>query len=151
MDNGIELLRQDWKKIGVDFSVKHYSTAQFFAPLQSGGIVYSTAYDITSFAWLNDTIGDYSTEYGCSSFPPQGQNNVRWCNRVADKAMQDLYTKFDQAQRNADVKTVMDAMYKDAPLIVSMQRQDVWVYNKDVKDFHPNAVRPFDNFMNVDI
>lgn len=150
-DNGIELLRSDWKKIGVTFSVKHYPVAQFFAPLQEGGIVYGTKWDLETFAWQNEAIGDYSQIYGCDAFPPKGQNNPRWCNQVASAAMQALYGHYDQAARNHDIKTVVDQFYKDVPVMIQDQRIDAYAYNKDLKNFHPNSVTPFDNFMDVDI
>jgi peptide/nickel transport system substrate-binding protein len=151
VDDGIELLRADWKKIGVAFAVKHYPTAMFFAPLQEGGIVYSTKWDITGFAWQNEAIGDYSAEYACNAFPPKGQNGPRWCDPVASKAMYALYDHFDQNERNKDVKIFADRFYKDVPVIVQSQRVDLYVFNKDLKNFHPNSITPFDNMMDVDI
>ncbi len=151
VDNGIEMLRQDWKKLGVAFSVKHYPIALYFAPLQEGGIVYSNKWDITSFAWQNDAIGDYSQIYACDAFPPQGQNNPRWCDPVADKAMHALYAHYEQLHRNGDVKIVVDRLANDVPVIVQDQRVDVYAVNSDIKNFDPNAITPFDNFMNVDI
>ena len=150
-DNGIELLRSDWKQLGATFSLKHYPTAQFFAPLQEGGIVYSNKWDLTSFSWENDAIGDYSAEYACNAFPPKGQNNPRWCDPAANAAMMALYTHFDQARRNADIKTVVDRMYHDVPVVVQSQHVDLYAVNKDLKNFHPNSITPFDNFMDVDI
>ena len=63
--------------------MRHYPPALMFAPLQSGGIVYSNKWDVIGFAWLNDAIGDMSPLYSCHSFPPNGQNNLRWCNQRA--------------------------------------------------------------------
>jgi len=37
------------------------------------------------------------------------------------------------------------------PIIVTTVREDVFIFNKDLKDFRPNQVSPFDDFMNVDI
>jgi len=151
-DNDIELLRSDWRKIGVTFNVKHYPVQQFFAPLQEGGIAYSSnKWDIETFWWASDVIGDYSPIYGCDAFPPNGQNNVRWCNATANAAMQSLYRHYDQGSRNADVKTIVDEFYNDVPAVVQDQRIDVYVYNKDLKNFHPNSTTPFDDFMNVDV
>ncbi|MDE2481589.1 MAG: peptide ABC transporter substrate-binding protein [bacterium] len=151
VDNGIEMLRADWKKLGVTLEVKHYPTALYFAPIQEGGIVYSTKWDITSFAWLNDAIGDYSQLYACNAIPPKGQNDPRWCDPVADRAMHALYGHYEQPQRNSDVKVVVDRMYDQVPVIVQDQRMDVFAVNGDLKNFHPNAITPFDNFMDVDI
>jgi peptide/nickel transport system substrate-binding protein len=150
-DNRIELIRSDWKKIGVAFSVQHYPPAMMFAPLQEGGIVYGNKWDMISFAWQNEAIGDYSQIYGCDAFPPKGQNVPRWCSQKAETAMTALYGKYDQPQRNPEVKTFADEFINDVPVIVTDQRVDLYAVNKDLKNFQPNSITPFDNFMDVDI
>lgn len=151
VDRQIELIRSWWKQIGADFTVRHYPPALMFAPLQQGGIVYSNKWDVIFFAWVNDAIGDMSPLYSCHSFPPQGQNDLRWCNPRAQAAMDALFTHYDQAQRNGDVLTVEQEYVKDVPSFVTSLREDIYAYNKDLKNFDPNAITPFDNMMNVDI
>ena len=151
VDEEIELERSWWKQIGVEITVRHYPPALMFAPLQQGGIVYSTKWDIIGFAWLNDAIGDMSAIYSCRSFPPNGQNELRWCNPRAQAAMDALFAHYDQTQRNGDVLVVEQELIKDVPTFVTRLREDIFAYNSDLRNFHPSAVTPFDNMMNVDI
>ncbi|HKU66684.1 MAG TPA: peptide ABC transporter substrate-binding protein [Candidatus Baltobacteraceae bacterium] len=150
-DQMIELLRSWWKQIGVNLLVKHYPTNLLFAPYHDGGIVYNGKWDIIVFAWGNDPIGDYSFIYACDQIPPNGQNDIRWCNKRADKAMHDLYGHYDQTQRNADVAVLEEELNKDVPTIIEDGREDIFFFNKDLKNFHPNGVSFFDNMMDVDI
>ncbi|MGC1381588.1 MAG: peptide ABC transporter substrate-binding protein [Candidatus Baltobacteraceae bacterium] len=150
-DEQIELIRAWWKQVGVDMTVRHYPPALMFAPIQQGGIVYSTKWDVIVFAWLNDAIGDMSPLYSCRSFPPNGQNNLRWCSHRAQAAMDALFAHYDQAQRNQDVLVVQQELVKDVPTVVTSLREDIFGYNKDLKNFNPNAITPFDNMLNVDI
>ncbi len=150
-DEMIELIRASWKQIGVDITVRHYPPALMFAPLQQGGIVYSNKWDVIVFAWLNDAIGDMSAFLSCHSFPPNGQNDVRWCNARAQAAMDALFTHYQQEQRNGDVLILQRELTKDVPTVVTSLREDIYSYNQDLKNFHPNAIIPFDNMMNVDI
>lgn len=150
-DERIELIRAWWKELGVDITVRHYPAALMFAPLQQGGIVYSKKWDVIIFAWVNDAIGDYTPIYDCKAFPPNGQNDIRWCNPRAQAAMTALYGHYEQAARNKDVLTVQTELVKDVPTIVTAIAEDIYAYNKDLKNFHPNAVTPFDNMMDVDI
>ncbi len=122
-----------------------------FAPLQQGGIVYGNKWDLISFAWQNEAIGDFSQIYGCDAFPPNGQNDPRWCSQKAQAAMNALYTHYEQPARNEDVKQFVNEFYNDTPAIVIDQRVDLYAVNKDLKNFNPNAITPFDNFMDVDI
>lgn len=151
IDEQLKLVRNDWKRIGVSINVRHYPAALMFAPMQQGGVVYGDKWDVIYFTWAADTLGDYSTIYGCHSFPPAGQNNLRWCNKTAQGAMDALLGHYEQSQRNADTKVVMQEFVKDVPSIVSSLRVDMFAYNKDLKNYHPNNVTPFDNMMDVDI
>jgi len=150
-DESIELTRSTWKQIGVDIAVHHYPPNLMFAPTQDGGIVYSNKWDVITFQWSNEAIGDYSPIYSCKSFPPNGQNNIRWCNPTAQAAIDGLFGHFQQSQRNADVLVLEQQLVKDVPTIVTTIREDIFAYNRDLKNFHPNAITPFDNMMDVDI
>lgn len=150
-DQSIELMRGWWKQIGVNITVKHYPSPLLFAPYADGGVIYNGKWDIVGFQWGDDPIGDFSYLYACDQIPPNGQNDVRWCNPRADKAMHDLYTHYDQAQRNGDVHVVMEELVKDVPTVVLTGREDIFFFNKDLKNFHPGAVTEFDEMMDVDI
>lgn len=150
-DQLIELLRQTWKQIGINITVSHYLSTILFAPYADGGILYRGKFDVAYFAWAMDAIGDFTPIYSCRSFPPDGQNLLHWCNQKAENAMLALYSHYDQAQRNADDAIVMTQLIKDVPTIVLMGTNGLWVDNKDLKNFHPGSLSPFDNFMDVDI
>jgi peptide/nickel transport system substrate-binding protein len=151
VDKQLDLVRNDWKQIGVAINVHHYPTAQMFAPANKGGIIGGNTWDVITFAWAADPIGDFSSIYGCSSFPPAGQNDLRWCNTTAQHAMDTLMEHYEPSQRKADLKVFMHEFVKDAPSIVSFLRVDLFAYNKDLKNYRPNNLTPFDNMMDVDI
>ncbi len=150
-DQMIELLRSTWKQIGVNITVSHYQNNLLFAQYQDNGVLYRGKFDVAYFAWGQDAIGDFSPIYSCAQIPPNGQNILHWCNKKAEQAMLNFYTHYEQPQRNADDAIVMEELDKDVPTIVVMGTEAVWVYNKDMKNFSPGALSPFDNFMDVDI
>jgi peptide/nickel transport system substrate-binding protein len=150
-DQLIELLRQNWSQLGVNITVSHYLNTLLFAPYADGGILYRGKFDIAYFAWGVDPIGDMSSIYSCEQIPPNGQNILHWCNARANKAMHALYTHYDQPDRNKDDAIVMEELNKDVPTVVLMGTEQLWVNNKDLKNFDPGALSPFDNFMDVDI
>lgn len=151
IDRQLAFVQKDWKQIGVALTMHHYPAAQMFAPAKQGGIVYGNMWDVTIFAWAADPIGDYSGTYGCNSFPPVGENTVRWCNKTAQGAMDALVGHYETTERIADLKIMMHEFVKDVPSIVSSLRIDLYAYNRDLKNYHPNNVTPFDNMMDVDI
>jgi len=150
-DQQIELIRGWWKSIGVDVSVKRYPSPLMFAPYAEGGVVYGGKWDIIFFSWGVDAIGDYSSIYACESFPPNGQNDLRWCNQKANKAMHDVFAHYNQSDRNKDIAVILREFDQDVPSIVTTGREDTWVINTDLKNFNPVPVAAFDDFMNVDI
>jgi peptide/nickel transport system substrate-binding protein len=150
-DAQLALIQADWRLIGVALNVRHYPAALMFAPPQQGGVVYGNDWDLITFAWAADPIGDYSGIYGCNAFPPAGQNDLRWCNTTAQSAMTALFGHYDPAQRKSDLKIMMRQFIDDAPSIVSYLRVDMFAYRKSLKNYHPNNLTPFDNMMNVDI
>ncbi|MGZ3515978.1 MAG: ABC transporter substrate-binding protein [Vulcanimicrobiaceae bacterium] len=147
----MELIRPSWKQIGVAMSIQHYLPSLMFNSYQAGGIIYKGKFDVVYFQWGADPIGDMSNLYACNQIPPNGQNDLRWCNARASEATQALYTHFDQPQRNADDAVVIEELNKDVPTVIVGGTKTLWVWNKDLKNFTPNAPSPFDNFINVDI
>ena len=150
-DQLIELVRNTWSQLGVNITVSHYLNTLLFAQYQDGGILYRGKFDVAYYAWGDDALGDFSSIYSCAQMPPNGQNSLFWCNAKADKAMQAFYTHYNQADRNKDDATVMEQLHQDVPTIVIMGTATLYVYNKDMKNFSPGALSPFDNFMDVDI
>ncbi|HTX57192.1 MAG TPA: peptide ABC transporter substrate-binding protein [Candidatus Acidoferrales bacterium] len=151
VDHEIEFFRSTWKQIGVAIDVKRYPAPMLFAPMAAGGVIQSGKWDAVIFNWVADPLGDFSYLYACDDMPPNGQNDLRWCNPKADAATHALFAHYDQAQRNADDRILFTQLAKDLPQITLYGVKDIYVYNNDLKNFHPNAVAPFDDFMNVDI
>lgn len=151
VDSAIELTRQWWKQIGVAINVRRYPAAMLFLPYADGGIVYGGKWDVIGFAWGDDPIGDFSFEYGCDEFPPNGQNDMRWCDPKANAAIHALYSHYDQPKRNVDDRILFQQLAKNTPTMIEWGREDIFVYNRDLKNFHPNAVTVFDNMTDVDI
>jgi len=150
-DIEIELIRGWWKQVGVDFQVKRYLSSQLFAPAQEGGIIYGGKFDVVPFAWGSDPNEDMSNLYACYRFPPNGQNDLHYCNQQASNAMDKAKETYDRAKRARYLTFVQEQVYKDVPTIVLDARREIFGYNDDMKNYHPNAVAPFDNFMDVDI
>ncbi|HTZ53534.1 MAG TPA: peptide ABC transporter substrate-binding protein [Candidatus Acidoferrum sp.] len=151
VDHEIEYLRSTWKQIGVGIDVHHYPNPMFFGAYADGGILYSGKWDVTLYNWIDDPIGDFSYLYACNQIPPNGQNVIHWCNPQADAATRAVFSHYDQAQRNADDAVIFKALAHDRPQITILGVEEGYIYNKDLKNFHPNDVSPFDDFMNVDI
>ncbi len=151
LDQMIELVRANWQRIGVKFSVFHYPAPLLFAPYSDGGIVYGGKWDLVTFVWGGDALGDYSSLYACDQIPPKGQNVLRYCNPTASAAMAAFKREYDPIKRRQLAAAIQLAIAKDAPTIVVFINEDLFAYNSDLTGFRPSQLGTFDDFMNVDI
>ena len=150
-DTRIELLRANWSKVGVALVRKNVSPTLLLDSYANGGTIQTGKFDIVFFAWFLGPNGDLSNLYSCKQIPPNGQNDIHWCNPRAEAAMDDLKASYDFARQKRDSDIVQQEMQKDTPTIVSAIGEDLYPMNTDLRNFKPNAVSEFDNFMNVDI
>jgi peptide/nickel transport system substrate-binding protein len=150
-DSAIELIRANWQKIGVAITVQHYPSPLMFAPYANNGIVYGGKWDVITFGWGGDPIGDLSNLYSCEQVPPAGQNDPRYCDRTVDAAMQAFKQEYDEKKRQKYSNIVQAGIAKDVPIIVLDIQEDIYAFNSDLTGFHPNQLSPFDDFMKVDI
>jgi len=147
----IDEVRRTWAQIGVGLEVRHYAPALFFALAEEGGIIYGGKFDVVFFFWGLDPTGDLSNFFACADIPPNGQNDDRYCNPQLDAALQAVRETYDPVARRAKVATVVRLVDEQIPQIVMSVRDDIHAYNHDLKNFHPNAIAPFDQMMDVDI
>jgi len=150
-DTEIELLRGWWKQIGIEFSLKQYLLPQFFAPASDGGVIYGGKFDAVIFGWGIDPGADLSGLYACYRIPPNGQNDMHWCDRDATAAMDGAKLSYDHAVRKRDIDLVQRQLFRAAPTVILDVRKQLAAYNDDLKNWHPNSLSPFDDMMNVDI
>jgi len=147
----IDEVRRTWAQIGVSLEVRHYAPALFFALAEQRGIIYSGKFDVVFFFWGLDPTGDLSNFLACANIPPNGQNDDRYCNPELDLALRGVLETYDPVARRAKVATVVHLLDEQIPQIVMSVRDNVHAYNHDLKNFHPNAIAPFDQMMDVDI
>ncbi len=150
-DTIIELIRSSWKQLGVDFTVKRYLATQFFAQASGGGIIYGGKFDIVLFAWGSDPNEDMSNLYACYRFPPNGQNDMYWCDRAATAAMDAAKTSYDPVVRKKYIDIVQRSVYAEVPTVIITSRRELAGYNSDLKNWRPSSISPFDNMLKVDI
>jgi len=150
-DQLIELVRQSWQQIGAKFEVRRYTPALFFGPFAQGGILYSGKWDVTTFSWGMTPDGDYTVQNNCEGIPPKGQNVTRLCDRRINDLLAQEKAAYDEGPRKAIIAKLDARLEQLVPYYVLYIRDDIHGYNKDLQNWKPNSVSPFDDFMNVDI
>jgi peptide/nickel transport system substrate-binding protein len=150
-DRRIELIRQGWQRIGVALVRKNVSSALLFAPYADGGIIYTGKFDVVFFAWYPTGSLSPADAYSCRAIPPQGQNDMHWCDREAQTAIDDFLTTYSPARQRNDSFAVQTRLVSDVPTIVTAIAEDLFVESRGLRGFHPNQVTFFDAMMSVDI
>ena len=122
-----------------------------FAPLNQGGIVYSNKWDVIVFAWFNDAIGDYLADLRLQRVPAERAKRHPLVQPARaggdDGALRTLPTAAAKRRRRDRAERAGARRPDDRHRIA----EDIYAYNCDLKNFHPNALTPFDNMMDVDI
>lgn len=150
-DQRVEVMRGMLQAVGIDIQTRKYTPALFFALPQNNGIMYGGKFDLTFFSWGGDAGGELHNIYGCSSIPPGGQNDMRYCNKQVDAWLAQFDSTYDEAQHKELDAKIQQQLVKDVPTIVLYVQQDGFAMNSDLKGFNPNQVSTFDDMMNVDI
>jgi peptide/nickel transport system substrate-binding protein len=150
-DELIEQIRGTWSRLGVDLQLRRYQPSLFFALQEQGGIIYSGKFDVTFFYWQLDPTGDLSNLLACDQIPPDGQNVDRYCDPKLDAAVKTVLATYDVPKRRAAVANVVRILIANVPQVVLYIRDDIHAYNRDLHGWHPNAIAPFDDLMDVDI
>jgi peptide/nickel transport system substrate-binding protein len=150
-DQIMELIRLSWQQIGARFDVKRYPSPLYFAPAQTGGIIYGGKYDLAIYAWYTAPDGDLRNQFASDRIPPIGQNIPRFRDAATDRALTRFVESYDAAEQRAAMRTVQERLVSEVPTIVTDVRADVYAFNDDLHDFHPNQVTPFDGLVDADI
>jgi peptide/nickel transport system substrate-binding protein len=150
-DQQVELIRSTWQQIGAQISVRHYSSTLMFAPYQQGGIMYAGKFDMIMFRWQITPDGDLSNTHECSQMPPNGSNDLHYCNPKTDALLAKAKAAYDEDERKPILTAIQKQIIADVPEIVMWVTEDIYTYNRDLTGWHPNSTTPFDDMLGVDI
>ncbi|MEO6990456.1 MAG: peptide ABC transporter substrate-binding protein [Candidatus Baltobacteraceae bacterium] len=149
----VELVRSTWKPIGITFDSKSYPTNLYFAQFQQGGIVYAGKFDVCAFSWGNTPAPtDMVNLYAADQIPPRGQNDLRYRNAEATRAMHDATKTLDHKVQAKLLGRAQAIIADECPTFPIAQNVDLHPKNVDLKNFRPiPASGPFEFMMDVDI
>ncbi len=130
------------RAVGIDVSVKGYSTQQMFAGYGAGGIFQSGNFDL---AWYTVTLGidpDSSGRFTCGAFPPHGQNYSRYCSPAMDAAQNAGLDTPNEGARKIAYARSQALLARDVPIVFVFWPKNVDAYDARLRGFAPNPVTP---------
>ncbi len=105
---------------GVDVSLKPTQANVLFAPLAERGTLTSGDFDLALASFYNFADPNDRRSFACSSFPPNGFNDNRWCDAEYDRVTNDALLHVDRATRKRD--------YARASRILIDQEPEIFLY-----------------------
>ncbi|MBC5806092.1 MAG: peptide ABC transporter substrate-binding protein [Candidatus Eremiobacteraeota bacterium] len=132
------IVQQDWRRIGIDASIKEYAPPILFASYGEGGITQTGKFDVAFVGWANGVDPDDSAQYMCDQFPPDGQNIYHFCSRELDAAEKVALSEYDQAKRKAAYDTIQRILADQVPTIVVWNTRRISAANSDLKNYKPS-------------
>ena len=150
VDTQLEIVRTGWMQIGVEMVVKRFQSSQLFASYGDGGVLNTGKFDVIGYGTQFGPIDGLSS-YTCSALPPAGQNYTHYCNKTVDAVLHDFNTQYSPEGQTRDLNKANKILAGDVPTILVYSREELYAYNRDLKNFHPNNASFFDDMMNVDI
>jgi len=103
--------------VGIDVTIKPVQANILFAPLGEHGTLSSGDFDLALAGFFNFADPNDRRSFACSSIPPNGFNDNRWCNADYDRVTNDALLHVDRATRKKDYKRASEILIEEAPEI----------------------------------
>lgn len=128
-------LQSEWKKVGVEVSIKNEPARVFFGETVRKGKYPSMAL----FAWTSSPDNPPRSILHSENIPTQknaysGQNSGSWINAEADKLMVDVYREFDINKRKEMMKKLMQIYMAEVPTLPLYMRAEIAVLPRALKN-----------------
>jgi peptide/nickel transport system substrate-binding protein len=151
LNDMVELIRGDLKRVGIQLQTRTYAPAMLFALYQDNGILNRGKWDMALFSWQGLNPPDISPLWECNQIPPNGQNVTRFCNARLDRLLEAYKRTYDPVRQERILAEEAKIIQENVPTIVLYVWKQGMAYNKAVTGWNPPVWTPFDQMMNVDI
>jgi len=136
----VVLLQAYLHAVGIETTLKSYPLTLFAAPLGSGGILASGAFDLSFTGFVAGVDPDDSVRFMCRSVPPGGDDYVRYCNPAMDAAERIALEHYDRAARKMAYARIEALIRRDLPQIFLWWPRQVQAIDERFGGFAPNPV-----------
>ncbi len=138
-DLQLSIIQNDWAKIGVNVTIKHFLPTVLYGGAGEGGILQNGHFDLETSNEGYGLFGDISPLFSCSALRPRGGNVDAYCNAPFDRALEHFDADYDPAQSQRDADRFQEILVRDAPTIVLSIPDDLYVVNDDFTGFAPRG------------
>jgi len=101
----------DMRAIGIAITLRTIDFATYTDKLQTGD------YELGQIRWGGAPDPDQQTMFGCDQFPPNGNNDMYYCNRRVDRDVNLGLQTISYAQRKKIYDDMQSALAEDVPVL----------------------------------
>ncbi|MBV8172136.1 MAG: hypothetical protein JO219_09410, partial [Candidatus Eremiobacteraeota bacterium] len=129
------VLQQQWKRVGVDVSIKGIAHSIYYADKNAGGVLSQGKFDIAYEGWIGGVDPDDIALWACNQ--RGGFNHSFICDPRIDAAERDALTHYDVATRKAAYDKIQQLLAEDVPVaFLWWARRNDAVANS-LQNYHP--------------
>jgi peptide/nickel transport system substrate-binding protein len=141
------VLRDQYRRIGVDLVIRNYNSAVLYGTYEDGGILKRGKFDIAMYAWLSSPRpATKEALYSASNIPPNGQNNPRINNRELTELLARGSTENDPERRREIYFRVSEILVEEVPVIPLFWYTSVDPCTDRLRNFRPNPTQSADTW-----
>jgi peptide/nickel transport system substrate-binding protein len=129
-------LQQEWKKVGVDITIKNEPARVFF-----GETVHKAKYTgLAMYAFVSSPDSPPNSSLHSKNIPTKsngfaGQNRTGWSNAVVDQSLDAVFEEFDLKKRQGLMKVILQNYVEEVPVIPLYNRSVISVVPAKMKGF----------------
>jgi peptide/nickel transport system substrate-binding protein len=132
-----ELLQQQWRRVGVQLTIKDAPDSVLYAPAADGGVFARGSFDVMVQGWFNGVDPDDSEMLTCGQRAPVGDNYTRLCDPRLDSAELRALATYRLADRKKDYAEIQRLVTEDRPMLFLWFAKRVDVANTDLRGYRP--------------
>jgi len=138
-DSIAAIVQDDWKRLGIDLTIKHYPATTLYNSYAAGGILERGRFDVEQSHQGYGLFGDETSIWACRSQPPVAVNTSHYCTPAFDRALGAFTREYDPVRSQQFANTFQEKLAEDIPNIVLFIARDLYIVNDDLKGLHPGG------------
>ena len=141
------VLRDQYRKIGVDLQIHNYNPTVLYGTYEDGGILKRGKFDVAMYAWLSSPEpATKEALYSGKNIPPQGQNHPRINNPQLNELLRRGSTETDPGERVRIYHAVSDILVDEMPVIPLFWYTSLDPCVVKLQNFRPNPTQSSDTW-----
>jgi peptide/nickel transport system substrate-binding protein len=141
------VLREQYRDVGIDLSIRNYNSTLLYGTYQDGGILKRGKFDIVMYAWLSSPEpATKEALYSYKNIPPNGQNNPRFHHEGISQLLQQGSNELDEAKRIKIYHEISNILVDESPVIPLFWYTSLNPCTTRLKNFKPNPTQSADTW-----